>query len=262
VTPVATLSLNNSVRSLAERLNHRYVAFHQSAKLPKKLALKASPPLLVAPHEKWRSAKSKLLIIGQETLRWKYTPSDVGSDRNPILNFLDFQHCENGVASMCDLYRWYSLGRAYPTMNSPFWRGFRALSHGISGCEDSALWTNVFKANVRGSVVNNCKAGEKSALLQMQQGLLRDEIALLKPDVVVFLSGPRYDSAIMCEFPDMEISPLSPTLPSSTAGVLSAQGLPIRTIRTYHPEYMQRSNQLGILTEIVRWTTGNGIERR
>ncbi len=55
------------------------------------------------------------------------------------------------------------------------------------------------------------------------------------------------------EFPDMRISPLSRRVPDTTAGVIRAAGLPVRTIRTYHPEYLQRSRQLGLLSVISPW---------
>jgi hypothetical protein len=98
-----------------------------------------------------------------------------------------------------------------------------------------------------------CRTAEIAALQRIQQGLLFEEIDILKPDVVVFMSGPRYDSAIRCEFPDMKISPFSRHLPESSVGVVRAAGLPFRTIRTYHPEYLQRSGQLSLLSDISRW---------
>jgi hypothetical protein len=48
---------------LTEQLGKSYAVFQKSARLPKRLAVKASPPLLILPHEKWRSAKVKVLII-------------------------------------------------------------------------------------------------------------------------------------------------------------------------------------------------------
>ena len=101
--------------------------------------------------------------------------------------------------------------------------------------------------------MRNCKAAEISALRRIQTGLLRREIAILKPDIVVFVSGPRYDGTIKSEFPDMEVSPLSRKLPVMAAGVVRAGGLPARTVRTYHPEYLQRSRQLHVLDDISEW---------
>jgi hypothetical protein len=154
---------------------------------------------------------------------------------------------------MWNLYRWYALGRVHPRLNSPFWRGFRAIDSAINGAQDTALWTNVFKVNVNGSVMKNCSASEIAALQRVQQGLLAEEVMILKPDIVVFLSGPRYDHAIRSEYPDLQISPISRRLPASAAGVIRAEGLPLRTIRTYHPEYLQRSRQLNLLSEIIKF---------
>jgi hypothetical protein len=245
---------------LTDQLRKHYFMFQQSAKLPKRLAVKASAPLLVYPHERWNAAGVKLLIVGQETRRWRYSPCDVGDSGDPIENFWDFTQAKHGVGAMWNLYRWYALGRAYPKLNSPFWRGFRAIESGINGSADVALWTNIFKVNVNGSVIKNCGAEEVSALQRVQKGLLRAEITILNPDVVVFLSGPRYDSSIQYEFPDMEILPFCQRWPTSAVGVIRAECLPTRTVRTYHPEYLQRSRQLGLLSEISRWATGDGIE--
>ena len=247
------LPLAGSKCHVADELLKRYSLFHKSAILPKKLALKASPPLLVFPHERWNSARLKLLIVGQETRRWVYNPHEFDGIGESIATFWDFLQAKQGVGAMRALYQWYALGRVHPKLNSPFWRGFRAIDAAISGTTDGALWTNVFKVNVNGSVMRTCKRAEVAALQRVQQGLLFEEIAILKPDVVVFFSGPRYDAAIRCEFPDMEISSFSRRMPMTTLGLVRAVGLPRRTIRTFHPEYLQRSNQLGILAKISKW---------
>jgi len=247
------LTLPSPSCPLTAQLQARYIKFHQSARLPKRLAVKASPPLLVCPHERWHSARVKLLIVGQETRRWMYNPCEVGELDDPIENFWEFSRAKHGVGAMWNLYRWYALGRVHPRLNSPFWRGFRAIDSAINGTQDGALWTNIFKVNVNGSVMKNCKAAEVAALQRAQKGLLAEEIAILKPDIVVFFSGPRYESSLRCEFPDMKISPLSRRVPASAVGVVRAAGLPVRTIRTYHPEYLQRSRQLGLLSVISRW---------
>ena len=86
-----------------------------------------------------------------------------------------------GVSAMWNLYRWYALGRANPKLNSPFWRGFRAFDSAVNRSRDAALWTNIFKVNVNGSVMENCRAAEISALKRLQKGLLREEIQILGP---------------------------------------------------------------------------------
>lgn len=195
----------------------------------------------------------KLLIVGQETRRWRYSPSEIGDLGSPIENFWEFLQAKHGVRAMWNLYRWYALGRVHPKLNSPFWRGFRAIDSQISGAADEALWTNIFKVNVDGSVMKNCRAAEVLCLQRAQAGLLGDEIKILKPDIVVFFTGPSYDAAIRREFPDLEISPLSQRAPMSGWVLFEHPVYPKGPSVRINPEYLQRSRQLGLLSVISRW---------
>jgi hypothetical protein len=245
--------------TIFERLETRYRNFKDTAKLPKRLSRRASAPLLIYPHAKWEPSKIKLLIVGQETLRWQYDPAEVGVPGQAIKNFNDFSSAADGVRSMWRLYDWHRLGRQYPKLNSPFWRGFRALDAAINPEGDSALWTNLFKVNVSGSVLRNCTRAEVAKILKAQQGLLQDEVSVLKPDVIVFFTGPRYDSALRSEFPDVEFRPFDGAgkfvYPLSSLALLSGSGLPVKVIRSYHPEYLQRSRQLSLISKIAKWAS-------
>jgi hypothetical protein len=177
----------------------------------------------------------------------------MGSTRSPIRNFKDFSATADGVTAMSEMYRWFALARRFPTLNSPFWRGFRHLDASINALADSALWTNLFKIDVNGSVIRNCTASEIRAIQHVQRGLLRHEVEVLKPDVVVFFTGPSYDKSIECAFPEAEFHPLVPEFPESEIAIVNAPGLPINTIRTFHPVYLQRSRRWSILSLIADW---------
>jgi hypothetical protein len=244
---------------MLEQLELRYRHFKESARLPRALGRRASAPLLVSPHARWESSKTKLLIVGQETLRWQYDPQELGTPGEAIRTFSDFAGAADGVRSMFTLYRWYGLGRRYPKLNSPFWRGFRVLDAAVNSEIDSALWTNVFKVNVNGSVVRNCTRAEIVKIHKAQQGLLQHEVQVLRPNVVVFFTGPSYDSALRAEFPDLEFRSFGHTSncasSRSSLALLSASGLPAKAVRSYHPEYLQRSRQWGVISEIARWAS-------
>ena len=251
------MSVTSENQKLTDALEGHYRAFKDSARLPRNLSRRASAPLLVHPHHRWESSKIKLLVVGQETLRWQYEPECSGAGGETIKSFSDFCRAADGVAAMRSLYRIYALGRQYPKMNSPFWRGFRALDAALNPEVDSALWTNVFKVNVSGSVLKNCTRAEIAKLQRAQRGLLRQEVAVLKPEVVVFFTGPRYDSAISAEFPDVEFRQFGgsqePNIPLSHLSLLRSSGLPFKTVRSYHPEYLQRSRRLGLISVIAQW---------
>jgi len=193
-----------------------------------------------------------LLVIGQETLRWQYEPEE-SAGGSAIRCFKDFSVAVDGVGAMWEMYRRYGLGRSFPKLNSPFWRGFRALDTAVNAVRDSALWTNLFKVNVNGSVMRNCTRAEIAKLHSAQRGLLQHEIDVLKPDVVVFFTGPRYDSAIRAEFDAVEFKSFDASISHSRLALLRAPGLPGKTVRSYHPEYLQRSRQWELISMIAEW---------
>lgn len=246
---------------IAVALEARYRRFHASAKLPARLAGRASAPLLVYPHERWVDSTVKLLVVGQETLRWPDLRTAFGE--GGIRNFKEFSRAQNGVTPMWELYRQYSLGRQHPKMNSAFWRGFRALDEAVNPIPDSALWTNIFKVNVNGSVIKNCTRAEIAKIHKAQEGLLRHEIDVLKPEVVVFFTGPTYDAAIRSEFGDVDFQPFvkasGRAAPLSSLALVRAPGLPVKTVRSYHPEYLQRSRQWKLISTIARWAKPKAI---
>jgi len=104
-----------------------------------------------------------------------------------------------------------------------------------------------------GFEIRNCTASEIRAIQHAQRGLLRHEVEVLKPDVVVFFTGPSYDNSIQCAFPEAESYPLVPESPKSEIAMVNAPGLPINTIRTFHPVYLQRSRRWSTLSLIADW---------
>ena len=109
----------------------------------------------------------------------------------------------------------------------------------------------------RARVMENCTKAEIEKIQRAQEGLLKYEIDVLEPHVVVFFTGPRYDPAIRAEFRDVEFRSFD-GLPNSAADLSSlslirAPGLPVKTVRSYHPEYLQRSRRWGLISAIAEW---------
>jgi hypothetical protein len=80
---------------------------------------------------------------------------------------------------------------------------------------------------------------------------LKEEIAVTKPDVVVFLSGPNYDGKINVQFNDeIEFKNFKDRHIRETAK-LEHPDLPEHTYRIYHPNYLQRSKKGFLLEELI-----------
>ena len=97
---------------------------------------------------------------------------------------------------------------------------------------------------------------QRRAAMAVQRGILRDGIAILQPRSVVFLTGPNYDKVLADEFPGVELQPFSRDHPQRRVAVLRQQDLPTKSVRTYHPNYLNRSKRWHIVAEIAAWTKG------
>jgi hypothetical protein len=235
---------------LLVQLSSAYQAYHRAAaKLPKSLRSKASAPLLLSLHSKWSKCPTKLLIVGQETNGWG---SNAASNGTLALDTLEeFASSSDGVSSMISAYKAFDFARTYRNRNSAFWRAFRYLEGDVADAPCSAMWTNLFKVDVSGSVVKNCKIKHRRLLRAAQSGLLAEEIRFLKPQIVVFFTGPHYDDELLDAFPDAILSPLLPGHDVREAALVHSKFLPVCSIRTYHPTYLQRSRRWGLLEEVA-----------
>ncbi len=227
-------------------------------KLPKSLRQKASAPLLIVPHQKWRRSNVRLLIVGQETLGWGFT-SETNSGTGPsICNLQQFACAVGGVQAMFYAYKKFNFAESYRHRNSAFWRAFRFLEQNINTRHCSAMWTNLFKVDVGGSVMRNCNKKERSLLSNAQNGLLQLEIAALKPNVVIFFTGPDYDRELYSAFPDLTLERLWRGVASREMASVCSKSLPLCAIRTYHPSYLQRSRRGHLLRRLARWARAHG----
>ena len=81
------------------------------------------------------------------------------------------------------------------------------------------------------------------------------ETAELKPDIVIFFSGPNYDEYISRIFSDATFENISSRNSRQLARVKSWL-LPHNSIRTYHPNYLWRNGFYTYLDEISSAITG------
>jgi hypothetical protein len=185
-----------------------------------------SAPLLMHVFDDYVAMEQKILFVGQETHSW-------GKMKD-----------ETSVRLLQAKYRDFNLGKSAHYFNdkplrylrSPFWNFNRSVFHGCNRANLSVtrktngfLWTNISKFD--------CNSTTPSPTLQESNlegfELLKAEIAILKPDVVVFLTGSKYDSRI-----DAVFNPMRETiLPDGYLYQLSTTdgSLPVRTFQTKHP---------------------------
>lgn len=197
-----------------------------SASIPTASAM--SQPFLIKLPATFDSCDIKLAVVGKETHGW----------------WSLWQGSENrsSIGPLRDRYAGFFAGKH----RSPFFRGAYRLQAILnpSSAHNSFAWLNVFPADQNRSTPSPAVADRLREL-----NLLGDELAIVKPDAIVFFTGPHYDYTLRALFPDLTFHQLFPG-----ADALKARRLQgAVAVRTYHPNYLQQSKRFGLLDAIAGW---------
>ena len=192
----------------------------------------SSPLLMYCWEEEYNNCNKKLLFIGQETNSW----FDCGSS-------LD----NNSLNQVITNYEDFELANGY---NSPFWRFVKELNSQINDTEYCYLWTNVNKFGQHGA---EGRPAQRVLDLECSYfNVLKDELKILKPDAVIFLTGPNYDGDIINKLGSTDFLQCTDYSTRQFAQVKNKY-LPKNSYRIYHPNYLSRS---GLFNEYLDILTG------
>lgn len=192
-----------------------------------------NPFLIRLPQEKqYESSKIRIMIFGKETNNWegRYSLSvdgllDVYEEF--FANQLGLTD-EKKYSSVFWNYTKYYVNRIEETL-----RLFGPLQY---------VWNNTLKigrANDKGSPANGI-----IDILEQYFNVLSKEIEILNPNIIIFFTGPDYDSYLKRFFPEIVFSEVSKAIPDRQLARISCPKLPFLSFRTYHPNYLNRKNEL------------------
>ncbi|RCR71392.1 uracil-DNA glycosylase family protein [Larkinella punicea] len=144
-----------------------------------------SSPLLMDVFQEYGEMEKKVMFVGQETHGWGNMSGKFSVEK------LQTEYHEFDLGKRAN----YPNGKRY--LKSPFWNFSRAFFYNlnkqnvaVSRKTNGFLWTNISKIDH--------KSTTPSFELQQQNEsgfeLLKHEIDITKPDVVIFLTGTKYDS--------------------------------------------------------------------
>ncbi len=168
-------------------------------------------------EENYKSAKVKLMIIGQETDGW----------------YAGHVKSEEDLRELLKKYEDQKLGQG---SSAAFWKAADYISGKLNGsCNLNYVQNTVNKfglVKVAGKPEQAILDGEDEYV-----NVLAKEIEILKPDACIFLSGPEYDDDIGRKIPDVKFQPLLEGGDSRKLALLKSSQLPECSYRTYHPKY-------------------------
>lgn len=176
-------------------------------------------PLVIKPPVGYFESGLKVMYFGQESNGWE----------GPYIQ-------SSGIGHLLGVYDEFVKPGRY---GGHFWNAIWRFQDAFKEADPSSsfLYNNLIKIGKEDSKGRPCKK-----VLDWQEpwfDVIRQEVRLLKPDVVIFFSGPRYDDIIERVFGSVELSAVGGYSIRQVACVHS-DILPARAFRTYHPGYLWR----------------------
>ena len=144
-------------------------------------------PFLLDIPTAYLAAPVRIMFVGKETNGWN------GRLEN-------FSCSSEAIGQLVKKYQKYRAGPS----RSPFTRTLIRTSKALYGdLSEALLWNNLMKMDWnRGRTDSRSSIDHSQQLSDLSAKLLRFEVDLLKPDVIIFASGASYDKAIKTTFRD------------------------------------------------------------
>jgi len=204
------------------------------------------PQLLDMSAHGYGAAKTKLLIVGQQTQTWygewrclkSYAPKDA-------------------IRELLGRYREFNLGEG--KRHTPFWqyahRLYRLLN--TDGPDNGFVWSNLIKMDGLNRKGRQGYPGWPiEERINKSFNVLVSEVDLAEPGVVAFFTGHDYDECLRVSFPGVQLSKVqSSGLDDKWLSLVRHDRLPEHSFRTYHPGYLSRQRKgdsvLGAIRDLV-----------
>ena len=177
----------------------------------------AAFPYLIVAKDDYSRASDRIMICGQETQGWG--------------NEFDEQQAPVTVRQIIDIYRGFVWTGGY---NSPYWAFINKMQVALPS--KGFVINNIVKVGRRHGPGCDDEINDKALKFFPVN---REEFSILKPDKIVFLTGPNYDWHIQ-----RVLGPFSKTAVQDGTKCLDIltfrDPLLPQAIRCYHPAYLRR----------------------
>lgn len=232
---------------LFELYNHNWSALTHRLKNEK--ADYTFPFLLHVNEQEWLSADLKIMICGQETKGWwEHQSKALQWNVSDIMDFYEKSYHQQKI---------YSLkGKRH----GAFFKGFNFFRRHItqinktSDVKISFICNNLRKIGRSGRQTGVCPISNQ--IEREVFPVFSEEVRILKPDLIIFMTGPSCDSDIVFHFPQAIFNQSNT---SSTPNALSIiNGISPYSLRCYHPAFYKgfnselKRNMKGILDSFLK----------
>lgn len=223
--------LINLYKELPQAIVQEIESYNSSDKLPK-----ITNPWLLCATNDYAYAKRKIMLIGQESLGWLGEMNDGAFSRINI------------PLRLMKLYHLFVNDGGY---NSPIWHFYRKLNRIANENDAAIIMNNIGKA---GYIRPN--RGFESQVNRLFNDVFKKEIELCAPDLIIFLTGPRYDDSIKERLGSFTLGSCLDKINTRQLARLKFDDSILKSseiYRTYHPAYLQRKNKQKWVKQIYQF---------
>jgi len=186
-----------------------------------------SSPLFInvsTTYGNYLNADLKILYVGKENNKWYDSKERIDNGIGDILNKDQYFN------SLIRLYYKFDLGKNY---EKPFFDFLKIFIEDIriKKIKAGVLWSNLLRFDCR----KNWNLKNKIFEIDKNE-ILKKEIEILKPDVVIFVTGPGYDCFLDWTFLGCKSIQIGNTSKREKC-IVKHNELPQKTYRIYHPDY-------------------------
>jgi len=219
---------------------------------------KYSSPLFISLDVKngyIKDKKYKMLYVGQQTNGW-FDKKD--------WNGLNINNHKDYREALKTLYYEFNFGdRLYGKKYSGYlWQFQQLLTAKINDENQNncgIIWSNLVRLDENLNKINENDMLEKIAINNNE--ILRKEIEIIQPDIVVFVTGYSYDWLLKKTFNDIQFHQSdNGNLNINKLAILQSEFLPKYSFRTYHPRALYQNRYLRSSRNIIIETIAEEVK--
>lgn len=185
---------------------------------------RATNPFLIAVCDNYKEFKNSIMIFGQETNGWCREcgkASEFSNSLNKSLKIYDSFYLKDGIYK----YR------------GPFWNEFKRIKREVTKTKDAVfVWNNINKIGRIGK--GNVEEINKIQFSKFD--VIRDELKILKPQILVFLTGNDYNHFIRQNIENFKELKLSDSI---TELKFVNEFSHLKAFKTFHPNALYRKGK-------------------
>lgn len=193
-------------------------------------------PLLIGIDEnRYMTSNIKIMIFGQETNSW---------ERGTVEEFTPIEKSHEITDKTIDIFMnqylcFFNKKMTQKGIDSPFWNTIKKINKELtkSKLDTYIIWNNIYKIGNKSKDKNRPNENIRKFENARFKKVIDEEIDILKPDLIILLTGPDYEKRVIKILPILEEKQIHEKIETNELAYFSLES-GILAYRTYHPNHL------------------------